>query len=92
MIYLILQTISFPTEAALVDLSKNSSRLVAFIIGGFSVWVTSTVWFTTYYDPYDCFLVFFLCSFGFVPAIVVVGMSGGLGDLVSPGLLLEDTI
>ncbi|XP_071545070.1 uncharacterized protein [Panulirus ornatus] len=82
-IMFLISHISFPSETSLLDLNKNTARLLAFMVAGFSLWVTSTVWFAVRLDYYDCYMIFFLCNFGFVPAAVVVGMAGGLGDMCS---------
>ncbi|KAG7158652.1 hypothetical protein Hamer_G011312 [Homarus americanus] len=79
---------SSPTASGVVDLQQNTARLVAFTIAGFSVWVTSTVWFiqgTDYYHS-ETVMVFFFCNFGFVFAALVAGLAGGLNETYSKQL------
>ncbi|XP_045610651.1 uncharacterized protein [Procambarus clarkii] len=71
------------TPEVLVDLQRLNARLVTFIVVGVSVFITGCVWYADkppWYANYNAYEVFFITAFGFLLAVIVVGLSAGLHD------------
>ncbi|XP_042863886.1 uncharacterized protein LOC122248126 isoform X2 [Penaeus japonicus] len=71
------------TREAIESVRKNTARLVAFLLVGFAVWVTSVVWFidVPYWADWSVYVTLFVCSFSFVWTVVVAAVAGSLTQI-----------
>lgn len=71
------------TPEVLVDLQKLNARLVTVIVVGLSVFMAGCVWYADkppWYEGYDAYAAYFGTGFGFLLAVIIVGLSAGLHD------------